>query len=78
MRQDAKEEEYGWQMEAVHGEVVDKIIEQMEPNDAEHLAFVDEFAGRRFNDKTDIPKDWTHIAPDAMTVDDGHHLSWEY
>jgi hypothetical protein len=27
---------------------------------------------------SDIPKDWTHIAPDAMTVDDGHHSSWEY
>jgi len=35
MTQDAKEEEYGWQMEAEHGEAVDKIIEQMEPNDAE-------------------------------------------
>jgi hypothetical protein len=50
----------------------------MEPNDVEHLAFVDEFAGRSFDDETDIPKDWTHIAPYAMMVDDGHHSSWEY
>jgi len=26
----------------------------------------------------DIPVDWTHITPDAMTIDDGHHSSWEY
>ena len=39
---------------------------------------MDEFAGRRFDDETDIPEDWVHIAPDAMTVDDGHHSSGEY
>ena len=44
----------------------------------EHLTFVDEFAGRSFDDETDIPEDWAHIVPDAMTVDDGHHSSWEY
>jgi len=41
----------------------------------EHLAFVDEFVGRSFND---IPKDWAHIALDAMTVDDAHHSLWAY
>ena len=65
-------------MEAEHGEEVDRIIEQMEPDDAEHLTFVAEFAGRSFDDETDIPMDWTHITPDAMTIDDGHHSSWEY
>jgi hypothetical protein len=39
------------------------------------LPFVDEFAGRSFDDETYIPEDWAHIAPDAMTVDDGHHSS---
>ena len=65
-------------MEAEHGEGVDRIVEQMEPDDAEHLTFVAEFAGRSFDDETDIPMDWTHITPDAMTVDDDHHSSWEY
>jgi len=40
-------------MEAEHGEGVDRIVEQMEPDDAEHLTFVAEFAGRSFNDETD-------------------------
>jgi len=53
-------------------------VEQMEADDVEHLAFVDEFAGMSFDEKTDIPEDWAHIAPDAMTIDDGHHSSWEY
>ena len=53
-------------------------MEQMEADDAEHLAFVDEFASRSFDDETYIPEDWAHIAPDAMTVDDGRHSSWEY
>jgi len=39
---------------------------------------MDEFGGRRFDDETDILEDRVHIAPDAMTVDDGHHSSWEY
>jgi len=50
----------------------------MEADDAEHVAFVDEFASWGFDDEVDIPKDWVHIAPDDMTVDDGHHSSWEY
>ena len=39
---------------------------------------MDEFASRSFDDETYIPEDWAHVAPDAMTVDDGHHSSWEY
>jgi hypothetical protein len=65
-------------MEAEHGEGVDIIVEQMEPDNVEHLTFVAEFARRSFVDETDIPMDWTHITRDAMTVDDGHHSSWEY
>ena len=53
-------------------------MEQIESDDAEHHAFVDEFAGQSFDDETDIPEDWAHIAPDCMTVDDAHHSSWEY
>jgi hypothetical protein len=71
-------EEYGPSMEADLGEKDERIVKQMEADDAEHVAFVDEFAGRRFDDETDIPEDWVHIAPDAMTVDDVHHSSWEY
>jgi hypothetical protein len=70
--------EYDLSMEADLGEEDERIVEQMEADDAEHFAFMDEFAGRRFDDETDIPEDWVHIAPDAMTVDDGHHSSWEY
>ena len=65
-------------MEADLGEEDERIVEQMEADDVEHAAFVDEFAGRRFDDETDIPEDWVHIAPDAMRVDDGHQSSWEY
>jgi hypothetical protein len=70
--------DYGPSMEANLGEVDERIVEQMEADDAEHVAFVDEFAGRRFDDEVDIPEDWVHIAPNAMTVDDGHHSSWVY
>jgi hypothetical protein len=35
----------------------------MEANDAEHVTFVDEFAGRRFDNKVEIPEDWVHITP---------------
>ena len=65
-------------MKADQGEEDKRIVEQMEADDAEHLAFVDEFAGMSFDEKTDIPEDWAHIAPDAMTVDDCHHSLWEY
>ena len=41
-------------MEADLGEEDERIIEQMEADDAKHIAFVDEFAGRRFDDKTVI------------------------
>jgi len=63
-------EGYGLSMEADLGEEDERIIELMEADDAKHVAFVDDFAGRRFDDKTDIPEDWVHIAPNAMTVDD--------
>ena len=65
-------------MEADQGEEDERIMERMEADDAEHLAFVDEFAGRSFDDETYIPKDWAHIAPDTTTGDDDHHSSWEY
>ena len=71
-------EEYGPFMEADLGEEDERIVEQMEADDMEHVGFVDEFAGRRFDDETDIPEDRVHIAHDAMTVDDGHHSSWVY
>ena len=76
--EDGEAETYGPYMEVDQGEETERIVEQMEADDVEHLAFVDEFAGRSFDDETDIPEDWAHIAPDAMTVDDGHHSSWEY
>jgi hypothetical protein len=50
----------------------------MEADNVEHVAFVDEFAGRRFDDEVNIPEDLVHSAPDAMTIDDGHHSSCEY
>ena len=50
-------EDYGPSMEADLGEEDERIVEQMEADDAEHLAFMDEFVGRRFDDETDIPKD---------------------
>jgi hypothetical protein len=31
-----------------------------------------------FDDEIDVLKDWTHITPYAMTINDGHHSSWEY
>ena len=37
-------EDYGPSMEANLGEEDERIIEQMEADDAEHVAFVDEFA----------------------------------
>ena len=52
-----QEEDYGPSMEADLGEEDERIVEQMEADDAEHLAFMDEFVGRRFDDETDIPKD---------------------
>ena len=55
--EDGQAEEYGSSMEADLGEEDERIIEQMEADDAEHVAFVDEFAGRRFDDETDIPED---------------------
>jgi hypothetical protein len=64
-------------MEADQGVEDERIVKQMEAGDVEHLALWI-FASRSFYDESDIPKDWTHIAPDAMTVDDGHHSSWEY
>jgi hypothetical protein len=57
--------EYGLSMEADLGEEDERIVEQMEADDAEHVAFVDEFASRRFDDETDIPEDWftSHLMP---------------
>ena len=78
MIEDGEAEENGPYMEADQGEEDERIVEQMEADDAEHLTFVDEFVGRSFDDETYIPEDWAHIAPDAMTVNDCHHSSWEY
>ena len=50
-------EEYGPSMESDLGEEDERIVEQMEADDAEHVVFVDEFAGRRYDDETDIPQD---------------------
>jgi hypothetical protein len=44
-------------MEANLGEEDERIVEQREADDAEHVAFVDEFGGRRFDDEVDIPED---------------------
>ena len=49
--------EYGPSMQADPGEEDERIVGQMEADDAEHVAFVEEFAGRRFDDETDIPED---------------------
>jgi hypothetical protein len=76
--EDGEAKENGPYMEADQGEEDERIVEQMEADDAEHLAFVNEFVDRSFDDETYIPEDWAHIAPDAMTVDDGRHSSWEY
>ena len=59
-------------MEANLGEEDERIVKQIEADNAEHIAFMDEFAGRRFDDETDIHEGWVHIAPN------GHHSSWEY
>ena len=48
-------DDYGPSMEANLGEEDERIIEQMEADDAEHVAFMDEFAGRRFDVEVDIP-----------------------
>jgi hypothetical protein len=56
-------EDYGPSMEADLGEEDGRIVEQMEADDAEHVAFVDEFAGRRFDDEVEITEDWVHIVP---------------
>jgi hypothetical protein len=50
-------EDYGPSMEANLGEEDERIVEQREADDAEHVAFVDEFGGRRFDDEVDIPED---------------------
>ena len=54
MTEGGQVEEYGLSMEADLVEEDERIIEQMEADDAKHVAFMDEFAGRRFDDKTDI------------------------
>ena len=54
MIEDGEAEEYGSYMEADQGEEGERIMEQMEADDAEHLAFVDDFAGRSFDDETYI------------------------
>ena len=43
--EDGEAEEYGPYMEADQGEEDERIMEQMEVDDAEHLTFVDEFSG---------------------------------
>jgi len=43
--EDGEVEEYGPYMEADQGEEDERIMEQMEVDDAEHLTFVDEFSG---------------------------------
>ena len=57
MTEGGQAEEYGPSMEADLGEEDERIVEQMDADDAEHVAFVDEFAGRRFDDETDILED---------------------
>jgi len=55
--QGGQAKEYGPSMEADLGEEDERIVEQMEADDAEHVGFVDEFAGRRFDDETNIRED---------------------
>ena len=45
MIEDGEAEENGPYMEADQGEEDERIMEQMEVDDAEHLTFVDEFSG---------------------------------
>jgi len=53
MTEGGQAEEYGPSMEADLGEEDERIVEQMDADDAEHVAFVDEFAGRRFDDEVE-------------------------
>ena len=55
--EDGEAKEYGPYMEVGQGEEDERIMERMEADDVEHLTFVDEFAGRSFDDETDIPED---------------------
>jgi hypothetical protein len=66
--EDGEAGENGPYMQADQGEEDERIVEQIEVDDAGHLTFVNEFASRSFDDETYIPEDWADIAPDAMTV----------
>ncbi|CAO2207022.1 unnamed protein product [Urochloa humidicola] len=72
------DEEFLGPMNVDQGEDDEALVDAMELDDDEYLAFVDGRDGRRFDDEDNVPEEWTNVDLDGLTVNDGHSANWDY
>ncbi|CAN6314091.1 unnamed protein product [Urochloa humidicola] len=77
-REHDNDEELLGPMNVDEGDDDETIVDEMELDDDEYLAFVDRRDGRRFDDEDNVPEEWSNVDLDGLTVNDGHNANWDY